>query len=54
MSGFIRAEVYGFRPYGAVRRNGKHLEARFYLFDSKLEQHHAWVVLRPGWGKYPL
>lgn len=40
--GLYQGSVYGFRPYGAVRRNGNYLEVRFFRFDGKVEQH------RPG------
>ncbi|MFN2143966.1 MAG: serine hydrolase domain-containing protein [Anaerolineales bacterium] len=45
--GLYQGRVYGFRPYGAVRRSGKHLEARFYLYDSKLEQHQPGLFFAP-------
>jgi hypothetical protein len=45
--GLYQGTVYGFRPYGAVRRNGKHLEVRMFLFDGKVEQHQPGLFFAP-------
>ena len=45
--GLYQGRVYGFRPYGAVRRSGKHLEIKMYLFEGKVEQHQPGLFFAP-------
>ena len=46
-TGLFQGRVYGFRPYGAIRRTGSHIEASFYLFGGKLEQHQPGLFFAP-------
>lgn len=46
-TGLYQGKVYGFRPYGAVRRNGSHLNVRFFRFNGKVEQHLPGVFFTP-------
>ena len=46
-TGLYQGKVYGFRPYGAIRRMGNHIEASFFLFSGKLEQHQPGLFFAP-------
>ena len=45
--GLYQGTVYGFRPYGAIRRSGSHLEISFFRFSGKLEQHAPGLFFTP-------
>lgn len=49
--GLYQGRVYGFRPYGAVRRSGQHLEISFFRFAGKLEAYLPGLFFTPD-GEY--
>lgn len=45
--GLYQGKVYGFRPYGAVRRSGRYLEVQFFRFYGKVEEHLPGLFFTP-------